>query len=45
MLKISDYNNLTHKISFLRDENHKFFKMIEEKTEECDELKSKLEQI
>ncbi len=34
--KVSEYNNLMHKISFLRDENHKFFKVVEQKTEECD---------
>lgn len=34
-----------HKISFLREENHKFFRMIEEKTEECDALTAKIEQL
>jgi hypothetical protein len=40
--KVEEYGNLMHKISFLREENHKFFKMIEEKSEECDILKSKI---
>jgi predicted nuclease with TOPRIM domain len=43
--KIEDYHNLTHKISFLREENHKFFRMIEEKTEECEELRLRIDHL
>lgn len=34
-----------HKINFLREENHKFFKIIEEKSEECDTLRSKIDSM
>jgi hypothetical protein len=30
--KLDDYANLQHKLSFLREENHKFFKIIEDKS-------------
>ena len=29
LTKIKGYNCLSHKINFLREENHKFFKLIE----------------
>ena len=32
-----------HKVTFLREENHKFFRMIEDKNDECELLRHQMD--